>query len=543
MYPRSQILQALPVVAQTKPEQGPNPYENDPVRYAREKLHVEPTDAQQEIARAIQEPPYRVKVPSGHNVGKTFLAAWLVNWWYDTWDPSCVITTAPTEKDVIDLLWAEVRLQRIRAGLPAQFIGPRAPEMRTSEDHYAKGYTARLGQSFQGRHRSRMLFVFDEDEGVDAAYWEAASTMFKPEAGHAWLCIGNPTTNTSQSAIEELSTDSDGNPTWRIIRLSALDHPNIREQLAGREPLIPNAVTISQVKSWVSDWCDQIKAEEATATDFEFPPSSGQWYRPGPIGESRILGRRPSAGTYGVWSDALFNAACSLFLEIPPDTLPEIGCDVARYGDDYTAWHVRCGPVSLQHDRANGWSVVQTAGRLQQLAREYAAWLTARRDKAAEPIKPQQIPIKVDDDGVGGGVTDILKAAGFTAIAVNAGSSPRKTADYPNRRSELWFDVANLARRNLLSFARLDKKTQQRLRQQALAPAWELDVKGRRVIESKKKTKEEKLDGHSPDDMDALNLAYAPNGSGEAAQGVQSERQRHEPGRESAAERRGLYGR
>lgn len=439
---------------------------------------------------------------------------------------------------MIDLLWTEIRLQRQRAGLGADFIGPRAPEMRTSDEHYAKGYTARLGQSFQGRHRERMLFIFDEDEGVDPLYWQAANTMFKPEAGNAWLCIGNPTTNTSQSALEEFATDGAGNPKWNVIRLSALDHPNI----TGRGPQIPNAVSRAQLDTWIADWTDPISAAEKTALDVEWPVGSGQWRRPGPIGESRILGRRPSAGTYGVWSDALFASACAAIIEIPADTLPEIGCDVARYGDDYTTMHVRCGPVSLHHERANGWSTVQTAGRLQQLAREYADWINARRNPAAEPIKPQQIPIKVDDDGVGGGVTDILRANGNNVVPVNAGSTPRRPADYPNRRSELWFDVADMARKGRISFARLDRQTQQRLRQQCLAPTWELDTAGRRVVEPKKKTKE-KL-GYSPDDMDGLDLAYAPGSLLEAPQGVPQKSQPREPSRENSnASRRGMYGR
>jgi hypothetical protein len=46
------------------------------------------------------------------------------------------------------------------------------------------------------------------------------------------------------------------------------------------------------------------------------------------------------------------------------------------------------------------------------------------------------------------------------------------------------------------------------LKRQALAPTWKVDGQGRRVVESKDETK--KRIKRSPDDMDALNLAYAP---------------------------------
>src|SRR5262249_29682351 len=154
---------------------------------------------------------------SAHSLGKTFLAAVLVNWWYDSFPDGVVITTAPTARDVCDLLWTEVRLLRRNAVRPLSwdFVGERAPEMRTSDDHYAKGYTSNTGESFQGRHRARMLFIFDEDEGIEAIYWTTAKTMFKAEAGHAWLAIGNPTTTTSQGYLETQATDQDGTPAWR----------------------------------------------------------------------------------------------------------------------------------------------------------------------------------------------------------------------------------------------------------------------------------------------------------------------------------------
>jgi hypothetical protein len=252
------------------------------------------TADQEAVARAILEPPYRVLVESGHSVGKTFLAAVLVNWWYDHFDPGVVITTAPTERDVVDLLWTEVRLQRQRAKVPLRtdFIGPRAPEMRSGDEHWAKGYTARKGESFQGRHRKHMLFVFDECEGVDPAYWDTTNTMFTPALGNAWLCIGNPTTTTSKAALESQRLDTAGNPAWRKFTFSALDHPNIRDQREGRPPSYPGAVTTAQLQGWIDDWCEPIAAAEALETDFEFPAGSGKWWRPGPIAEPRILGRR-----------------------------------------------------------------------------------------------------------------------------------------------------------------------------------------------------------------------------------------------------------
>jgi hypothetical protein len=509
---------------------APHPYTTDPVSYCSQVLRLSLTVEQAVIASALLEPPYRIIVNSGHSVGKTFLAAALVNWWYDTFPAGVCITTAPTERDVVDLLWSEIRLQRQRAGLSLDFIGPRAPEMRTSEEHYAKGYTARRGESFQGRHREHMLFIFDECEGVEANYWTTAKTMFQARAGHAWLCIGNPTTTTSQAALEENSVDAAGNPSWRIMNLSALDHPNIAAELGGRAPTIPGAVRLTQVEQWLSDWCEPI-AGDVVETDFEFPPGSGKWHRPGPIAEARMLGRRPSAGVYGVWPSTLFDRALRGGLQPDVRRLPQIGADIARKGDDWSCYHVRWGSCSVHHESHNGWDTIRNAGQLRELAEEWAGRAAQARDPNAVPVRPGEIPIRVDDDGVGGGVVDLLASWGLNVLAVNAGRAPDRPDDYPNVRSELWFALADRARAGALDLSRLPADVRRRLRQQALTPEWKLDAAGRRVVEPKEKTKE-KL-GRSPDDIDALNLAYYEGGTFEDVGKVEF----------GGSKRRGLYGR
>src|SRR6185503_10916455 len=102
---------------------------------------------------------------------------------------------APTKRDVEDLLWTEVRLQRAAALIPLPWdMHPVAPYMGTGLDHYAKGFTARDVNSAQGRHRANMLFIFDEKEGVAKPFWDGMKSMFRPGSGDAALVIGNPHT-------------------------------------------------------------------------------------------------------------------------------------------------------------------------------------------------------------------------------------------------------------------------------------------------------------------------------------------------------------
>jgi hypothetical protein len=465
-------------------------YAADPIGYATKVLHLTLWERLEEIARLLLTPPYRVLVKAAHGVGKTFLAAMLTGWWYDSFDPGLVLTTAPTDRQVRDLLWKEVRVQRRRAGLGG-FRGPMMPRLESSPDHFAHGFTATDAEAFQGHHSPHILTVFDEAVGVNPVFWETAETMFGG-AGHAWLAIFNPTDQSSQAYIEERKG------TWHVVTLSALDHPNIAAELAGRSPPVPSAIRLARLSELITAWSTPLAAgEQPAAGDVEWPPESGQFVRPGPVMEARLLGRWPSQAINSVWSEAAWDRAEKLVLPWPARALPEYGCDVARYGDDLTVIHGRTGPVSHHHESHSGWSVPQTATRLRALAKADAVRLG---------VAPKRIRVKIDVGGVGGGVVD-LGGEEYSFIPINSSEVALDEDSFPNKRSELWFAVAELGGAGRLSFARLPSKIREELRRQALAPTYQIDRHGRRVVEPKDETK--KRLKRSPDDMDGVNLAYA----------------------------------
>src|SRR5215471_11911645 len=286
-------------------------YRADPVGYARDVLGVRLTPDQQNLLRHLLVPPGRVLVPSGHDTGKTFAAAVAVNWWYDSFDPGAVFTLGPRHDSLKDTLWAEVRLQRLRALVPRpdDFIGPAAPEMRSSPDHWAKGLTATKDASLTGRHLPRMLFVLEEACAVDPIFWNVVQTMYDPSEGHAQLCIFNPTDTTSQAKAEDnREADADGRPRWHRFRLSVLNHPNVLAELQGEPKPIRGAVSVAMVGEMVRDWCEPVlDPNDRRATDVEWLPGSGKWHRPGAIFQARALGLWPDTGS-GVWGEALFSA-------------------------------------------------------------------------------------------------------------------------------------------------------------------------------------------------------------------------------------------
>ncbi len=374
----------------------PHGYAGEPVLYAQKVLGIETlTGPQIAILEAIHKPPCRVLVPSGHDTGKTFIAAVAACYWYDSFNPGLVLTTAPTERDVIDLLWTEIRLLRQRSPhLDTSDMAPSAAYMGTSPDHYAKGYVSRKNQGFMGRHRDRMLFIFDEANDVDKLHWITTRTMADPDLKCAWIAIFNPTSTTSQAYQEDMRCDSsDGEPFWTRIRLSALDHPNIAAQLAGLPKPVRGAVSLAMVNDWVEQWTEPLHAsEERRFNDLEWPPGSGKWFRPYSTFQARAQGTWPDTGS-GVWGPALFD---SCFPAVDPlfplDRFPQIGCDCAQgKGEDFHAIHARWGAVSFHHETANTMDAVRIVERLRDAARISANLVNATRDPALRPSVGRRI--------------------------------------------------------------------------------------------------------------------------------------------------------
>ncbi len=487
-------------------------YRDDPVGFARDVLHYTPTPDQEAILRAL---PGRVKVNAGHGVGKTSCASVAVLWWYHTRPRSVTITTAPTQRDVVDLLWTEIRLLSARAGLKTPFTGPRAPEIFDTEEHTAKGYTSSSGESFQGRHRESMLFAFDEAEGIDPIYWQTTDTMYKPEEDHAWLAIGNPVTTASQSYLEDLASAPDGSPKWKQFQLSALNHPNVLAQLQGLPAPVPNAVSLGQVNQWLKDWAEPIRPDDAKPADVEWPPGSGVYYRPGPLFKGRVLGVRPTEGVDTVWGIEAWTRACTprftnahLWNQLFGIT---IGVDVAVYGDDNSTIHVRSGPCSLYHESRNGWMPKRLADRVKELCVQYAATYNSWALIATRPqLTPAQVKVIIELDGPGVAVFDRCDGFGaWTGLKVAEASEMVDSVGRPmylNKRTEMWVEGEKKAYDGDLDLSRLPQDVKDRLRLQLLTPAYRLLANGSIQVEEKKEVK--KRLKRSPDDADGLLIAY-----------------------------------
>ncbi len=168
--------------------------------------------------------------------------------------------------------------------------------------------------------------------------------------------------------------------------------------------------------------------------------------------------------------------------EVSDEGAVEIGADIARYGDDRIVFFKRKGLKAIDYKIYKKLSIVETADRLMAFA---------ENDKT--------ILIKVDDTGVGSGVTDILKSNGFNVKGINFGSNAKKKNKYYNCISEMWFEFSKMV--SDVSLPNL-----QELKTELTTRQYKLDNKGRWQIEGKDKYKERGY--KSPDIADALLLCY-----------------------------------
>jgi hypothetical protein len=178
-------------------------YKTDPTGFARDILGIHWTPSVIKVAESLLIPPYRVLIPAAHSQGKTHACAGIALWWFCTRKPALVISTAPTLRQVQDLLWKEIRVQvrNAKQRLPVPFNGPRSLRAARSEEDYMSGVTATTDTAFQGVHGANKLFIIDEAVGVDATFWTAIEGMFDG-AGDAILAPFNPTDRSSQAYRE-----------------------------------------------------------------------------------------------------------------------------------------------------------------------------------------------------------------------------------------------------------------------------------------------------------------------------------------------------
>ena len=109
-------------------------------------------------------------VRSCNGSGKTYTAAYAVLWWLMCFEDALAITTAPSEHQVRDVLWREIR--RAYRGHEALFGGAlNRTSLELGDKHYANGLSMNTPDRFQGFREGNIIDLRDATKGrLDAVF-------------------------------------------------------------------------------------------------------------------------------------------------------------------------------------------------------------------------------------------------------------------------------------------------------------------------------------------------------------------------------------
>jgi phage terminase large subunit len=452
----------------------------DPVRYARERLGLQPTWQQETILRAVAPDASKVSVRSGHGVGKSSTLATVVWWFLETVDFAKIPCTGPSSHQLRDVLWSELSKWRRSADAVSEARGdhPRVWLSKlfeqTAERVYDRGASdewfavSRVSskerpEALSGFHGApgALLFILEEASGILEQTFETAEGALSSQGARV-LMVGNPTRNTGTFAASHKQHRGEYTALHFRSQDSPLVDPAYRPRLVRKFGEESNVVRVR--------------------ADGEFPRADNDTLIPLELTEL-ALQRDPMPG-------------------IGPRRL---GVDVARFGDDRTVLLLRHGPVIEQIAIHSKQDTMVTVGHVVQASQTW---------KADE--------IYVDLIGVGAGVYDRLrelaseKTLSIPVYGVNvAESAPdrreaEEDAQAKTMRDHLWLLMWRWLRVDAPVFA-ADREACEDLAGELSTVRYAPDSNGRLIIESKDAMKARHL--RSPDLADALALTFAPQAS------------------------------
>lgn len=253
-------------------------YQDDPIGFAIDVLGMRPDwiwSKMVEIAEAVRD-HQKVAVRASHSVSKTYTSGHvIVPWFKMCFQPSTVMTTAPSDNQVRNQLWREIHAaisgSRIPLGgketslmwdmKPPKYVFDNIPPEEKSnwEKNFAIGFSTSPDTATehvtraQGFHNKYFLAVMDEACGLIPQIWRTVMITLIINSRCKVLAIGNPTDPESdfakacQSSDDELNEGKESyisDEGWYVITIDARDNPNY----INRKEVIPGLASYEWVQ-------------------------------------------------------------------------------------------------------------------------------------------------------------------------------------------------------------------------------------------------------------------------------------------------------
>lgn len=473
-------------------------YIGNPIGFIETELGDKLTIEQKLILSRIKDGG-EINVQAAHGVGKSFIASRIVFYQTVVLERE-TITTAPTFRQVKNVLWKEVR--KLNSKVKRKFTGIEAGQVfLRSGNGSAFGFTAQHNSTdaFQGNHAVGIGVAIDEACGVSNEIDEGAIACAVDADGFI-LRIGNPTDPRTAFAKACKSPGTIKIPVWGHPNVSwAYDdrtylHDWVRDAIGLKDgKCLPRSQWLGRLQNLKDPVPGAVSIEWIEKVEHKFSRDSAYW-------QSRVCAEFPDNASDGVIPHSWLVAARQRYDRDPEywDNLAgsyywNLGVDVADGGGDRHAiasWGGRSVLYAIE-------SFIPKAD-LEDVLR--LADITGRKIKSLGTAQAA-----VDNTGVGSGTLGGLRRKGFLAspcmFGAGATDTPEDGTKYKNLKTQLFWELRESLQRGEVAIAPLGELEDQ-LFEELAAHQFEVDASDVTYLLPKAIVKK-KL-GRSPDLADAV---------------------------------------
>lgn len=433
----------------------------DPVAFVRDGIEATPSRQQAQALRSFAKHK-RHSIRSGHGTGKDACASWLILWFMTTRPYSKVVSTAPTNRQLADILWSELSKWLRRSIFREEFViqtdkmfhkeSPKewwcravSPSVKASKEEQA--------ETLAGFHGDHLLIVVDEASGVpDPVFIPLEGAMTQPD--NIVLLIGNMTKNTGY--FYDSHFDVNQSPKWNKLHWDSRESENV-------DPAYPQYML-------------EKYGEESN------------------IFAIRVKGDPPSDDEQSFISLEWAISCIDNQVDIAEEEPIYLGVDVARYGDDESIILPRQGLRIYPWESFKGMNTIDVGGHALEIYRDLGA-----------------SGIGIDEIGVGAGVVDWLhkrEDAARVVFGVNVAEKSSDNKRWNRLRDELWWQVREKCRNTQYWFpgaTHRERELSDELCNELASLHYDFNASGGYVLESKKQAKLRGI--KSPNIGDALAIS------------------------------------
>ena len=539
-------------------------YRDDPVRFVEEVLgHPPPYEKQREILRTVAE-ERRTSVVGANGSGKDWAAARTMLWWLATRRQAIAVATGPTQRQVDQIVWRELRAAHKASGVD---LGGRlsGSQWNIADDRYAIGFSTNKADNLQGFHSPELLVVVTEAHAMPQDQMEALKRLYPARmllTGNAFSRDGeffesHHTKRHIYSGVTISVYDTPnftgenggapGMPTEEDVEERKLDwgedHPLYQGSILAKFPdmLDDSLLSRSAIEAAVSRWEEGLsfRAEPSATADGgveeslgegdghpdagHSPPTSPERCFDCASGSAFSCAQHDKEGlSFRAEPSATADGGVPRFSAQNPlgegpglsprpagagEGAPDVGRSPRHSSERWNPDPPPSNEPRLGVDVARFGSdktalCVRRGWRVESL-RSFTRIDTMRTaGEAAALVRDHDIPaVFVDEGGLGAGVVDRLRELGAPVHGVQFGGKARQSGRFANMRAELFWELRRLFNDNLIAIPRDEE-----LISQLLGLRYDVTSAGQVKMESKSSLRKRGL--RSPDKADALALAF-----------------------------------